>query len=53
MDYIWIEFDMVNKKAQHEGRAFLSYIGKPEEEENLPNEFIYDAFQSLEYYFRN
>ena len=24
------------KKAQQEGRAFLSYIGKPEEEENLP-----------------
>jgi len=30
------------KKAQQEGRAFLSYIGKPEEEENLPSESIYN-----------
>ena len=28
------------KKAQQEGRAFLSYIGKPEEEENLPSEYV-------------
>jgi len=26
------------KKAQQEGRAFSSYIGKLEEEENLPSE---------------
>jgi len=38
------------KKAQHEGRAFLSYIGKPEEEENLPSEYIYYLYDKLTSY---
>jgi hypothetical protein len=31
------EIKQGNKKARQEGRAFSSYIGKPEEEENLPS----------------
>ena len=35
------------KKAQQEGRAFSLYIGKSEEEENLPSEYIYNLYDNL------
>ena len=38
------------KNAQQEGQAFLSYIDKPEEEENLPSEYVYYLYDKFTSY---
>jgi predicted TPR repeat methyltransferase len=45
-----VEISRRIKKARQEGRAFLSYIGKPEEEENLPSEYVYCLYDKFTSY---